>query len=79
MEILKLIIIPFTGALVTVSVFLIQNRQMKISRALQYHDQYYNTDLYYNVISPSQEIIKFLNCRTDTILKKKNRMQLDIF
>lgn len=70
-EILKLLITPLTGALITISIFLIQNRERKIGRALQYYDQYYSTDFYYNVISPSQEVIQFWNSCEDISAKRE--------
>lgn len=70
-EFIKLLITPLTGALITISIFLIQDRERKISRALQYYDQYYNTDFYYNVISPSQEVIQFWNRCEDVSAKRE--------
>lgn len=70
-ETLKLIITPLTGAFITISIFIIQNREKKISRALQYYDQYYSTDFYYNVISPSQEVIQFWNTCKDVSAKRE--------
>ena len=70
-EFLKLLITPLTGALITISIFIIQDRERKIGRALQYYDQYYSTDFYYNVISPSQEVIQFWNRCEDVSAKRE--------